>query len=176
MASVRNIPKRSEQDAAFCWNTADLYENDAAWAAEFDACQQLPAQVAAFQGRLGESARTLLDYAFANYTLYTPVPGEELPTIPVKLGQQSAVQPVCLRAQSVLLEKAARNRLSTTPELPERVEAPVTEGQELGQLVLMDGEKEVARIPLVAQCAVDKLSYLQIWLYMVRQMLGQSVP
>jgi len=66
MAKENKIPKRSEQDPAFCWNTADLYTDDAAWSAEFDACQQLPAQVAAYQGRLGESARTLLDYLTLN--------------------------------------------------------------------------------------------------------------
>ena len=51
MASNRKIPKRSEQEAAFCWNTADLYADDGAWTAEFEAAQELPAQIAAYQGR-----------------------------------------------------------------------------------------------------------------------------
>jgi len=62
MASNRKIPKRSEQEAAFCWNTADLYADDGAWTAEFEAAQELPAQIAAYQGRLGESAQILYDF------------------------------------------------------------------------------------------------------------------
>ena len=120
-----------------------------------------------------DAARTLLDYAFANYALYTPTPGEELPAIPVKLGQQSHVQPVCAEAEVVLMEKAARARISSAMELPEQVNAPVEAGQELGSMVLYDGGQELARIPLVAETAVGRLSYLQVWLHLLRQLLGQ---
>lgn len=63
MAKDKKILKRSEMESAVCWNITDLYENDAAWNADFEALQGLPAQVAAYQGRLGESAATLLEYA-----------------------------------------------------------------------------------------------------------------
>ncbi len=62
MAKDMEIRKRSEMDPAFCWNTADLYPSDEAWTAEFEACQSLPAEEAAYQGRLSESAQTLYDY------------------------------------------------------------------------------------------------------------------
>lgn len=62
MAKNMKILKRSEMDPAFCWNTADLFPSDEAWAAELEACQGLPAEEAAYQGRLGESAQTLYDY------------------------------------------------------------------------------------------------------------------
>jgi len=123
-----------------------------------------------------DAARTLLDYAFANYTLYTPTAEEPLPPIPVILGQHDQVQPVCTRAEAVLIEKAARNRMSSGVELPEQVAAPVEEGQELGSLVLFDNGAEIARIPLVAGSAVGKLSYLQVWLQLVRQLLCQRSP
>ena len=62
MAKDMKILKRSEMDSAVCWNIADLYVSDEAWNADFEAMQSLPAQVAAFQGRLGESAKTLLEF------------------------------------------------------------------------------------------------------------------
>lgn len=121
-----------------------------------------------------DAARTLLDYAFANYTLYTPTAEEPLAPIPVRLGQQSHVQPVCTQAEAVLIEKGARGRMSSAVELPERVDAPVEAGQQLGSMVLYDDGQELARIPLVAESAVEKLSYLQVWLQLLRQMLAQS--
>ena len=62
MAKNMKIPKRNELDPAACWSTEDLYPSDEAWTAEFEACQGLPAEMAAYQGRLGESAQTLYDY------------------------------------------------------------------------------------------------------------------
>jgi len=62
MAKDMKILKRSEMDPAFCWNTTDLFLNDAAWNAEFEACQSLPGEVSAYQGRLGESGQTLCGY------------------------------------------------------------------------------------------------------------------
>ena len=121
-----------------------------------------------------DAARTLLDYAFANYTLYTPTADDPLPPVAVKLGQRGEVQPVCMQVNAVLIEKAARGRMSATVELPEQVSAPVEAGQELGSMILFDADREIARIPLVAESAVERLSYLQVWLMLVRQLLGQT--
>jgi len=58
----KRIPLRSELDPACCWSVTDLFPSDDAWNDEFNACQAIPAQIAAFKGRLGESAQTLFDY------------------------------------------------------------------------------------------------------------------
>ncbi|MBR0354817.1 MAG: oligoendopeptidase F [Oscillospiraceae bacterium] len=54
--------KRSEVPEALTWNLKDMFESDEAWMAEYESLRQMPAQIAAFQGRLGESAETLLEY------------------------------------------------------------------------------------------------------------------
>ena len=62
MAKDMKILKRSEMDPNFCWNTADLYSDDQAWTAAFEAAKALPEEIAAYRGRLGESAETLYTY------------------------------------------------------------------------------------------------------------------
>ena len=69
MAKDMKILKRSEMDPAVCWNIKDLYENDEAWNADFEALQELPAQISAYRGRLGESAKTLLEFLQKNEEL-----------------------------------------------------------------------------------------------------------
>ena len=54
--------KRSEVPEELTWNLKDMFESDEAWMAEYEQLKEMPAQIAAFQGRLGESAETLLDY------------------------------------------------------------------------------------------------------------------
>lgn len=56
------IKKRSEQEKQYTWATEDLYESDEAWEEAMKEAEQLPKQFAAYRGRLGESAKTLLDY------------------------------------------------------------------------------------------------------------------
>ncbi len=56
------IPRRDEVPEEFTWNLADIYESDEAWFAEYEALGKLPERIAAFQGRLGESAENLLDW------------------------------------------------------------------------------------------------------------------
>lgn len=56
------IPKRSEVPEEFTWNLKDMFESDEAWYKENEALKEMPGRIAAFQGKLGESAETLLSF------------------------------------------------------------------------------------------------------------------
>lgn len=56
------IRKRSEVAAEFTWDLTDIFPSDEAWRAEYEALKPYTEAVAAYQGRLGESAETLLAY------------------------------------------------------------------------------------------------------------------
>ena len=57
----RPIVKRSEVPVEDTWNLAELFESDEAWNAELEALKAFPEKIAAYQGRLGESAQMLLE-------------------------------------------------------------------------------------------------------------------
>ena len=59
---TKPICKRSEVPAEFTWNLADIFPSDEAWRAEYEALMPYTEKVAAYRGRLGESAETLLAY------------------------------------------------------------------------------------------------------------------
>ena len=56
------IPLREELPEEVTWRLEDIFESDAAWQNEYEALKALPEQAAAYAGRLGESAETLLEY------------------------------------------------------------------------------------------------------------------
>ena len=56
------IRKRSEVAAEFTWDLTDIFPSDEAWRAEYEALKPYAETVAAYQGRLGESAEMLLAY------------------------------------------------------------------------------------------------------------------
>lgn len=54
--------KRSDVPEEFTWNLKDIFESDEAWRKEYDALREMPEKITAYQGKLGESAATLLSY------------------------------------------------------------------------------------------------------------------
>ncbi|MBQ1703715.1 MAG: oligoendopeptidase F [Oscillospiraceae bacterium] len=54
--------KRSDVPEEFTWRLEDMYPTDTAWAEENEAVRGLAEKIAAFAGRLGESADTLLAF------------------------------------------------------------------------------------------------------------------
>ncbi len=105
-----------------------------------------------------ETAKSLLNFGFANYTLLDVHPGQVLPPVEVLMGQEDAVQPVPVRTARILVEKAAADKVTTEISLTENVEAPVEVGQKLGVLTVRVDGVEREEIPLVAGCAVSRLT------------------
>lgn len=119
-----------------------------------------------------DDARTLLDYAFANYTLVTPQL-ETPPSVRVELGKASYVAAVPEDSSAVVVEKALRGSLESEVELPESVRAPVLPGQRLGTLRLCAGGRVVAETPLVAVQGVEHVGVLTLWTRLVGALCGQ---
>ncbi len=59
---AKEILKRSEVPEEFTWNLKDIFESDEAWLAEYESLKELPEKLAAFRGKLGESAANLLEF------------------------------------------------------------------------------------------------------------------
>lgn len=60
--SEERIPKRSEVPEQFKWALEDIYPTDEKWAEDLQKLKSMPERIAAFKGRLGESAQTLYDF------------------------------------------------------------------------------------------------------------------
>ena len=116
-----------------------------------------------------ESAKILLNHAFAGYTLVSALPDEALPPVAVTLGRTGYVQPVPAQSPRILLTKAEAAGLEKAVELADEVPAPVEAGQELGSLVLRSSSgEELARVPLVADGEVPRLGWGELFVKYLR--------
>ncbi|MDR0818253.1 MAG: D-alanyl-D-alanine carboxypeptidase [Oscillospiraceae bacterium] len=116
-----------------------------------------------------DSAKALLSHAFALYTLADICPEEPLAPIPVTLGEVEYVQLVVKGASKLLIEKESLNGLQRAVEIPEFVAAPVTDGQEIGRLIISNATGAIlADVPLCADRAIEKLTWGQILLRFLR--------
>ena len=120
-------------------------------------------------GERFQSAKELLDYGFAGYTLVTPDETTEIPAVPVLLGEVDAITPVLSEASPVLVEKGQAGKITTRVEVAEQVRAPVEAGQRLGTLTIQSDGSPLQAVPLVAPEAVARKS----WWDVTKELLGQ---
>ena len=118
-----------------------------------------------------DTAQNLLNFGFANYTLLDVQPGAALPPVTVLLGEQSQVQPAVSGPARVLVERDKLDLVTTQIRLAGDVEAPVEEGQILGELVVLVDGQERQSIPLVARSGVERISVGGIFPRLLRALL-----
>ena len=112
--------------------------------------------------------KSLLDYGFANFSLYTPAL-QEGATVSVKLGTEDSVWAIPAGETAILVDKGQRNSIESEIVLEECVTAPVSRGQRLGTLIVRAGEHTLAQIPLVAERTVTKLTTLELAVRILRR-------
>ena len=59
---MKPILERNQVPEEQTWNLSHLFETDEKWFAEYESLKEMPAKIVAFQGKLSESAETLLAY------------------------------------------------------------------------------------------------------------------
>lgn len=119
-----------------------------------------------------DSAKALLNFAFANYTLADPDGSGAIPPVEVELGQAGSVQPVPRAGGAFLMEKSFSGGLSYEINLPEKIKAPVYEGQVLGSMSAVSNGQLLSEIPLIASRTVKRLSLWQIFTGLLSIMVG----
>ena len=120
-----------------------------------------------------DEARAILEWGFANLESILRM-GEEIISVPVRDGARSRVTLVARRDLKTILPDDERRLLRRELDVPASVEAPLKQGDRLGQLIIFKGEKEVARVDLVAKNNVGRaniFTFLFKWLF---DLLGLS--
>ena len=115
------------------------------------------------------ACKAMLDYGFANYALITPEVPQDA-SVPVKLGVADSVKAVPAAEGVMLVQKSQKNLIRIHTELEESVTAPVSKGQRLGTMTIFAEEQALSEIPLVADSAVEKLTWGQMFLRLLRQL------
>lgn len=110
-----------------------------------------------------EACRRLLDGGFAEFALYTPeIP--KLSPIPVKLGEIPEILPVPGENPGILVPKGGLSGVTVSLSVPQELEAPLEQGEKLGELTVRSESDVLARIPLLAPRSVSRLGFGALFL------------
>lgn len=118
-------------------------------------------------------ASALLNYGFANFTVYTP-PDDLLQPVPVQLGSADFVNPVLQSDQSIVVEKEKAAQLETQLNLPESLQAPITAGQQIGELIVTSGGETLLQLPITAAEDVEARSIPELLLAFLGKLVGSG--
>lgn len=119
------------------------------------------------------SARSLLDYGFANYSLFTPeISDDELTPILVKNGQKSSVSVELGEQNSIVLPKGSLSKMEHEVILEPELQAPVAKGTEVGQIIFSLDGQSIAELPVLTSEDVDQLDFGFVFVGMLKNLLG----
>lgn len=103
------------------------------------------------------SAKSLLDYGFANYAVNTQVTaGDEIERVHVEKGVDNEVSVVAGDTYSTLVKKGQEDNVTKEVILDEQITAPLEAGEKLGTMKISRDGETLAEIDLNAANAVEK--------------------
>lgn len=123
--------------------------------------------------RRNAEAAKLLDYGFANYTaVELAAKDQPVGKVSVNRGKSVTVEAVPKGPFLVGTLKGQQDKLKPEVRLPKSIEAPVTAGQSLGEIVALVDGQEVARMPLVAAQEVPRATFWESLLLQTKRLFS----
>lgn len=115
------------------------------------------------------SAAKLLDWGFANFAS-VEFPAGTVAPVRVKGGCEDFVS-ASYPAFTAVVPKGEKGTVSREAAVAPECTAPVTAGEMLGEIVYRAGERELGRVPVVADCGVSRIGTFGVLLRMLRAFL-----
>jgi len=121
-----------------------------------------------------DAARTMLDYGYRNYKLKKlSKKGDFVEEIPVLWGEKDRVSAEESKDYYLLLNKSDNKEITENIKIDNKIFAPIKKGDKLGTITFICDNKELNTIDLVASEDINKLSFVKIFLKMIRSIIGK---
>lgn len=107
-----------------------------------------------------EAAKTLLDWGYANYELYTASP--ELPESLRVVGGTVDSCSVACEEFSAVVPKGSAGRVKVSTSIPENLVAPIEKGEKVGGVKYMLDGKEIGESSVLSTQKIKKIGYFGV--------------
>ncbi len=111
-----------------------------------------------------EDAKKLLNWGFANYTVYQPTVDTSLITnVNVLFGKGNIIAPVTKEIKPILIKKGTEDKITQRVDICLDVEAPVEKGQKLGTVYFETDGKVIASCPIINENYVERRNWFFVF-------------
>ena len=105
-------------------------------------------------------AAALLDYGFANISVKELTLPDDMPKqMKINGGMKESVKLKCDVSSSIVIDKSSTAEIKTKIDLPESIDAPVSENQKIGTLTYSVNNKDVKVCDITATESVEETSF-----------------
>lgn len=108
------------------------------------------------------AARTLLDYGFANYAVYSD-PGRFIENAEITSGVKDTV-PLASLGYTAVVSRADKGRVELKYTIPESIAAPISEGDAVGKIEYYLNGERIGEASIVAGADVARIGYFELLL------------
>lgn len=107
------------------------------------------------------NASTLLDYGFNTFSYKSfATKGEVFKSITVTKGTADTINAIYESSPSFLIKKGEESSITYEINLPESIQAPITQGQQLGTISYYLNNDKIAEVSLIAENSINKISFI----------------
>lgn len=111
-----------------------------------------------------EDAKKLLNWGFANYTVYQPTVDASLITnVNVLFGKENIISPVTKEIKPILIKKGTEDKIAQRVDICLDVEAPVEKGQKLGTVYFETDGETITSCPIISENYVERRNWFFVF-------------
>lgn len=122
-----------------------------------------------------DEALELLHYGFSQYKNETIVEENTvLGTIPISRGVKEEINVITKDGYSQLMLKTEKKEFKQEVKLDENVSAPIAKGDKIGELSILENNKEITKIDLIAEEDVEKMNFFDLFNKFISQFTNLS--
>ncbi len=114
-------------------------------------------------------AQRLLDYGFNNYEYKSLAKkGECLKNVDVTKGIKESTEAIIQNEAGILIKKGQDKEIQQTIQMKEKLVAPISEDQKIGEIIYSLDGKEIARTNIIAKEKIEKKTFSNILSYLYK--------
>ena len=114
-------------------------------------------------------AQKLLDYGFNNYEYKSLTKkGECLKTVDVTKGIKESKEAIIQNEAGILIKKGQDKEIQQTIQMEEKLVAPISEDQKIGEIIYSLDGKEIARTNIIVKEKIEKKTFSNILSYLYK--------
>ena len=109
------------------------------------------------------NASSLLDYGFNTFSYKSfATQGEVFKSVSVTKGVQNEINAVYETTPSFLIKKGEESNITYEINIPESVQAPIIQGQQLGTISYCLNNEKIAEVSLIAESSIEKITFINM--------------
>ena len=109
------------------------------------------------------NASSLLDYGFNTFSYKSfATQGEVFKSVSVTKGVQNEINAVYETTPSFLIKKGEESNITYEINIPESVQAPISQGQQLGTISYYLNNEKIAEVSLIAESSIEKITFINM--------------